>query len=136
MVKKLFTQATDNIYIQIFRYILAGTLAYGIDYCSLIVFVEVLQIHYMTAALVAFLFGSITSYVINVTWVFDKRTFKNRYIEILLFIVIGVIGLVINQYVIWAFTENVKLHYLFSKFIATMVIFVWNFFARKYVLFR
>ena len=136
MVKRLFRHATDNIYIQAFRYFLAGTLAYVIDYCSLIVFVEIFKIYYLTASLVAFLIGAITSYVLNVKWVFDRRTFKNRSVEILIFIVIGVVGLILNQYIIWFFTEDVNFHYLFSKFIATVIVVIWNFFARKYILFR
>ena len=136
MVEKLFRQPTDNIFIQVFRYVLSGALAYGVDYCSLIVFVEIFKIYYLTAALVAFLLGSITAYILNVRWVFDKRTFKNRYFEISIFIVIGVVGLILNQYIIWFFTENVNFHYLFSKLVATMIVVIWNFFARKYILFR
>ena len=133
---KLFRQATDNLYAQAFRYVLSGTVAYAIDYCLLIVSVEIFKVHYLTASLIAFLAGSITAYILNVNWVFDKRVFKNRYFEIAIFIVIGVIGLIINQYMIWFFTENVNFHYLFSKFAATMIIVIWNFFARKYILFR
>ena len=136
MVEKLLRQATDNISIQAFRYVLAGTLAYGVDCCSLIVFVEIFKIYYLTAALVAFLFGAITAYILNVVWVFNKRTFKNRYFEISIFIVIGVVGLILNQYIIWVFTENVNFHYLFSKLVATMIVVIWNFLARKYFLFR
>ncbi len=136
MVKKLFTQATDDVFIQVFRYVLSGTLAYGIDYCSLIALVEIFNMHYLTASLFGFLIGFLTSYVLNVTWVFDKRTFKNKYLEIFIFAVIGIAGLMINQYIVWFFTESIKFHYLFSKLIATMGIFVWNFFARKYILFR
>jgi len=136
MVEKLFRQSTDNIYVQVFRYVLAGSLAYGIDYCSLIVFVEIFKIYYLTAALMAFTLGSITAYILNVRWVFDRRTFKNRYYEISIFVVIGAVGLVLNQCIIWAFTENVNFHYLFSKLVATMIVVIWNFFARKYILFR
>ena len=136
MVEKLFRQPTDNIFIQAFRYVLSGALAYGVDYCSLIVFVEIFKIYYLTAALVAFILGSITAYILNVRWVFDKRAFKNRYFEISIFVVIGVVGLILNQYIIWFFTENVNFHYVFSKLVATMIVVIWNFFARKYILFR
>ena len=136
MVEKLLRQPTDNVFIQAFRYVLSGALAYGVDYCSLIIFVEIFKIYYLTAALVAFLLGSITAYILNVRWVFDKRTFKNRYFEISIFIVIGVVGLILNQYIIWFFTENVNFHYLLSKLVATMIVVIWNFFARKYILFR
>lgn len=136
MVERLFKHSTDDVFIQVFRYVMSGTLAYAVDYCSLIVLVEVFSVYYLTAALAAFLLGSVTSYVLNVMWVFDKRTFKNKYFEIFIFVVIAIAGLAMNQYMIWFFTENVKFHYLFSKLVATMVVFTWNFFARKYILFR
>ncbi len=136
MVERLFRQSTDDIFIQVFRYVLSGALAYGVDYCSLIVFVEIFKIYYLTAALVAFSLGSITVYILNARWVFDKRTFKNRYFEISIFIIIGGVGLILNQYIIWFFTENVNFHYLFSKLVASMIVVIWNFFSRKYILFR
>ena len=88
------------------------------------------------AALVAFLLGSITAYILNVRWVFNRRTFKNKYFEITIFIVIGDVGLILNQYIIWFFTENANFHYLYSKLVATMIVVIWNFFTRKYFLFR
>ena len=84
----------------------------------------------------AFLLGAATSYALNVSWVFDGRMFKNKYLEIFLFLVIVIIGLFLNHYFILFFTESVKLHYLASKFIATIAVAVLNFSARKYLLFR
>lgn len=136
MVEKLFIKPTDNILIQAFRYVLSGVLAYTVDYSTLIIFVEVFKIYYLSAAAIAFILGSATAYTMNVIWVFDKRTFKNRYIEISIFVIISVVGLILNQIFIWFFTENAHLHYLFSKLIATMIVVVWNFLARKYILFR
>jgi len=107
-----------------------------VDYGLLIIFTEFFQLYYLTSSAIAFLLGSMTSYVLNVNWVFDKRTFKNRQLEILIFILIGIAGLVLNQYCLWFFTEDLNLHYLHSKIIATIVVFVLNFFARKYILFR
>lgn len=136
MVEKLFRNPTSNLSIQAFRYVLAGGLAYIIDYSSLIVFTEIFKLYYLTSAAVAFFLGSIISYALNITWVFDKRTFNNKYLEISIFVLIGVIGLFLNHYCIWFFTENVNLHYLYSKIIATVVVFIVNFFTRKYILFR
>ena len=136
MAERLFRNPTSNISIQVFRYVIAGSLAYMVDYGLLIIFTEFFQLYYLTSSAIAFLLGSMTSYVLNVNWVFDKRTFKNRQLEILIFILIGIVGLVLNQYCLWFFTEGLNLHYLHSKIIATIVVFVLNFFARKYILFR
>ncbi|MDP8299729.1 MAG: GtrA family protein [Candidatus Tantalella remota] len=135
-MKKLFKDSTDNVYVQIFRYILAGSVAYAVDYTSLIVFVEVFRVYYLTAAAAAFLLGLTTSYILNVAWVFSNRTIKNRKLEILIFASIGIVGLLLNHYCIWFFTESMKLHYIGSKFISTILVFIVNFSTRKYFLFR
>lgn len=136
MVQRLFREATSSVPIQVFRYILSGGLAYGVDYSMLIVLVEIVGMHYLWAAATAFLMGSITSYILNVTWVFDKRTYGNRFVEISIFFAIGVAGLFLNHLCIWFFTANVDLHYLFSKVLATIAVFILNFLARKFILFR
>jgi len=136
MVRRLFKDTTSSVSIQVFRYILSGGLAYVVDYSMLVVFVEIFKMYYLTASALAFFLGSVTSYILNVTWVFDKRTFDNRFVEIGIFFMIGAAGLVLNQFCIWFFTENVDLYYLYSKVIATAAVFVLNFFARKYILFR
>jgi putative flippase GtrA len=135
-MKRFLKDPTDNIYVQIFRYILAGSVAYAVDYTALIVLVEVFKVYYLTAAAIAFFLGSATSYVLNVVWVFSRRTLKSRKLEILVFVSIGIVGLVLNHYCIWVLTETVKLHYIGSKFASTILVFIVNFTARKYFLFR
>lgn len=36
----------------------------------------------------------------------------------------------------WAFTEHGGFNYLISKAVATIVVFTWNFLARRFLLFR
>lgn len=136
MMEKLFKDQTDSISVQAFRYVLAGTLAYAIDYSTLIMLTNIFKLYYLTSAAIAFMLGAATSYALNITWVFDGRIFKNKYLEASIFFVIVIIGLFLNHYCILFFTESVKLHYLISKFIATMAVAGFNFSARKYILFR
>jgi len=136
VIERLFRKPTSNISIQVFRYVLAGSAAYLVDYSLLIILTEFFKLYYLTSAAIAFIAGSGTSYVLNVNWVFNKRTFKNRQIEILIFVLIGIVGLFLNQYCLWFFTEKLNIFYLYSKVISTIVVFILNFFARKYILFR
>jgi putative flippase GtrA len=53
----------------------------------------------------------------------------------LIFAVIGLVGLGLNEGIIWSFTDLVHFHYLISKIISAIVVFFWNFFARKKILF-
>ena len=136
MISKFFKAPSSGISIQIFRYVLSGAAACAIDYSALVTLTQVFKLYYLTSAAIAFMLGSTVSYILNITWVFDRRVFVDRRLEALLFFSIGIAGLFLNHYCIQFFTETVKLHYLGSKVISTIAVFAVNFSARKYILFR
>jgi Predicted membrane protein len=136
MINKLFKNPSDLISVQIFRYILSGAAACAVDYGTLITLTQVFKFYYLTSAAIAFMFGSVISYVMNITWVFDKRVIVDRRLEAAIFFSIGIAGLFLNHYCIQFFTETVKMHYLGSKVISTIVVFTVNFISRKCLLFR
>lgn len=136
MISKLFKAPSDGIWVQVFRYILSGAAACAVDYSTLITLTQTFKLYYLTSAAIAFILGSTVSYILNITWVFDQRVFADRRLEAFLFFSIGIAGLFLNHYCIQFFTETVKLHYLGSKAISTIVVFAVNFIARKYILFR
>jgi putative flippase GtrA len=136
MMEKIFKYQTDSVSVQAFRYFLAGTMAYAIDYSTLVMLTNVFKLHYLLSAAIAFMLGAITSYVLNITWVFDGRTLKNKYLEASIFFTLVISGLILNHYLILFFTEYARLHYLVSKLISTVAVGWLNFCARKYILFR
>ena len=44
---------------------------------------------------------------------------------------IGVIGLGLDTLFVWIFTDSLKIYYMLSKIISTILVFIWNFGARK-----
>ena len=136
MIYRYFRESADTISVQVFRYVLAGTVACIVDYSVLFTLTNTFNLYYLTSAAVAFILGSVTSYILNVTWVFDRRAFGNWHAEAAIFFFIGIIGLFLNHYCLRLFTENAHLHYMVSKAISTIVVFALNFSARKYILFR
>jgi len=56
--------------------------------------------------------------------------------EFVIFVLIGIVGLFLNEFVIWIFTEVIfMIHYLYSKVISAFLIFLFNFYLRKKILF-
>jgi putative flippase GtrA len=135
-IEKLFKNQTDEISVQFLRYIFVGGFAFIVDFSSLFVLTEYLNIYYLLSAAIAFILGIIVNYSLSISWVFDKRTFNNKMFEFQVFAFIGVIGLVLNELFIWFFTNNISLYYLYSKLISAFFVLLWNFFARKLLLFR
>lgn len=136
MISKFFKAPSNDISVQIFRYILSGAVACAVDYSVLITLTQTFKLYYLTSAAIAFMLGSAVSYLLNIAWVFNQRTFSDRRLEMFLFFSIGIAGLFLNHYCIQFFTEILKLHYLGSKAISTIAVFIMNFTARKYILFR
>lgn len=133
---KLLKNRTDNTSIQLLRYTFVGGIAFIVDFFSLFVFTEIFTIYYLISAAIAFLLGLATNYFLSIVWVFYRHTLSNRWYEFGIFALIGIVGLGLNEFFIWFFTEHIHFHYLLSKIVSTVFIYLWNFFARKFILFR
>jgi putative flippase GtrA len=136
MIKKILKEKTDNTFIQLFRYTLVGGFALIVDFSSLFILTEFFNVYYLTSAAIAFLLGIIVNYYLSIIWVFNKRTLISKSSEFAVFAGIGIIGLILNELLIWFFTEHIHFHYLISKIISAFFIYFWNFFARKFTLFN
>ena len=135
MPKRLLVHRTHNSYIQLFRYVIVGFIAFGVDFGTLYVMTDLMGVHYLLSNALGFIFGLVINYLLSIQWVFANRKMEDRRKEFTVFSLIGVIGLIINQLVMWTFTEYLAVYYLYSKVIATAVVFFWNFFARRHIVF-
>lgn len=136
MIEALFRKQTDNSFVQLVRYTMVGGIAFIVDFTALYLLTEIANIYYLISAAIAFLLGLATNYSLSIVWVFNKRAIKNKSLEFGLFMLIGVVGLGLNQIFLWSFTEYAGLHYLTAKIVATVFIYLWNFLARKFILFN
>jgi putative flippase GtrA len=86
------------------------------------------------SATISFVAGLLVNYLISVKWVFQVDKAHNPWLDFLMFAFIGIIGLLLNACIIFIFTEIAGLYYLLSKIISTIIVFLWNFLGRRYVL--
>jgi len=135
-LEKIFVSETDNTFLQFFRYLFVGGGAFVVDFGLLFVFTYFLHLHYLLSATLSFIAGLLVNYFISTRWVFNRKTVKNKYLEFLIFAIIGVIGLGFNDLFMWIFTDRCGIYFMLSKIITTAIVYFWNFFARKYILFN
>lgn len=135
-IQLLFKEKTDNTFLQLFRYTFVGGFAFLVDFGTLFALTEFLHIHYLVSAGIAFILGLTVNYFLSVKWVFNSRAMDNRLLEFLLFSAIGLVGLALNELFLWILTDIFLIYYLFSKLITTFIVYFWNFFARKVMLFN
>ncbi len=118
------------------RYFWAGSLTFAVDFVVLLTLTEMAGINYLWSNLVAVSIGIVVSYLLCVHWVFQNRRYNQVVFEFPLFVMTCVVGLVLNELLMWAFVEGVEIHYLVAKVAVTLVVFIVNFCLKKVILFR
>lgn len=136
MLNRLLKQQSERTIIQLFRYFVVGGAAFLVDFGSLFVLTDFFGVYYLISAAIAFILGLIVNYGLSISWVFNNRTLENSTLEFGVFSLIGIVGLGLNEIFIWFFTAEIGFYYLISKMISAVIVLFWNFFARKFVLFR
>ena len=134
---KLFAGATENTLIQFFCYCFVGGAATVVDWgISALLFFAVFDQHY---AILANGCSFVANYFLSTFWVFRSSKVQSRLVEFLAFAAIGVVGLLLTigiTKVSEITLGNITSAYqMIGKVVSTMVAFLWNFFARKYLLF-
>jgi len=118
------------------RYFWAGCLVFGLDLLVLVGLTELADLHYLVANLFSFGVGLTAGYLLSIRWIFTHRRVARVHHEFTIFFVLTLVGLGLNEGLIWTGVEYVGLHYTFAKVVATGAGFVVNFGLKKAVLFR
>jgi len=121
---------------EIGKYLVAGSIAFICDLSTLYLCTEILQIHYLISTLLGYLVGLTVSYWLNITWVFTFRKYEQRLVELTIFNGIVVVGLLLNQGLMYLLAGLVMIDYLQAKFVIAAVIMCFNYSAKKLLLFR
>ena len=135
-IQFVFKEKTNNTLLQLFRYTFVGGFAFIVDFGTLFLLTTYFHVHYLISAGIAFIFGLVLNYFLSVKWVFNSRAIANRVSEFLLFALIGLVGLGFNELFLYLFTSIFGIYYLLSKIITSFIVYFWNFFARKVMLFN
>jgi len=116
-------------------YLVASAAAFGLDIGLLALQVSMLGMHYLAAAGVSFIAGTLFVYWASVRRIFGFRRVHDRSLEFSLFLGIGVVGLLVNLAVIFLVVHQLQLHYLVGKCAAASATFGTNFALRRAMLF-
>ncbi|MDO5569394.1 MAG: GtrA family protein [bacterium] len=115
---------------QIWKFLVVGGLAFLLDYVLLYICTECFKIYVMYSSIIAFCISVIFNYVLSIKWVFtakNKQTIK----EFLIFIILSIIGLLLNQVIMDIGIKKFYIHYMIVKIISTSIVMIYNFITRK-----
>lgn len=124
---------------QLARYILVGGFAFVIDFGLFSLCLYGFGWQYLLANLMGLVAGLCLNYALSISWVFrssKRRLEKCRSAEFAVFALVGLMGVGLNELLMLLMVGFFSLHELYSKMIAAVVVLMWNFCARKLILFN
>lgn len=116
---------------QFMKFGVVGVIAFVIDYGLLALLTELFGINYLVSATISFTASVVFNYVASMRYVFTHKEGMSRRREFVIFVVLSVVGLLINNGCMWAGVELLGVHYLLTKIVATAIVMIWNFVTRK-----
>lgn len=118
------------------KYLVAGGAGFIVDYSFLTLCYVLLGCHYLISAASGFIAGLVFVYISSNKWVFASRRLKdNVAMEFFVFALIGIIGLLLTVLFMWVFVDVSGIYPLVAKLMTTALVLVWNFGARKMILY-
>ena len=124
---------------QFLRYLVTGGLAFVVDFGLFALCLYVFDWHYLLANLVGLVAGLVLNYTMSIVWVFtacERAVEKRKVMEFSLFALVGIAGVGINQLLMFLMVGVFDWNEMVSKMVAAVLVLMWNFGARKLMLFR
>ena len=134
-IKGILIEPTESVAIQAFRAFIVGGIAFIAD-AGVLWMLSLTGLHYLTCAVFGFLVGLTVNFVLSTRFVFKGKASLGRFGEIAVYVVVSLVGLGLTEVLLWLFTEIAGFYFMISKCIAALLVFAWNFTARKIILYR
>ena len=139
-LKTILFGKTEDTKVQIVRNAVVEGVRYATNMLILWTLTEyVLGKDYLgVSTAIASLLAGLVNYVLSSLWVFHKveEKAKKNLLQFALFTAIGAVGLGINVGITTFLTRHIGINYLISNTIAQIVVFFFNFFMRKKLVFE
>jgi len=109
-----------------------GAIGTVFDYLFLNLGVLVFRVGIYWATFMGFAAGTLNNYLLNQVWTYRHLGRRPNFKNLTQFTAVGAAGLGITEGIMHVFTQKLGYNYNFSKLIAVIIIFFWNFFVNRY----
>lgn len=86
--------------------------------------------HYFASSAVSFTVSVIVNYILSMRLFYWKEDMTKAQ-EMVIFVALSMIGLVMNQMIMWFAVEHLGMFYAVAKIFSTMLVTTYNFISRK-----
>lgn len=117
---------------QILKFGVVGGIAFVIDYGILFLLAKVIGLNELISAAISFIVSLTFNYFLSTKWVFEAK--KQTPKEVIIFVLLSVVGLGINELLIYLGTKKLGIDVMIVKLFATAIVMVYNFITRKLII--
>lgn len=125
------------------RYIVVGSISFIIDTAVLYLFYEYIIANQIYSIYLATAFGFMAGMAVNYflchSFVFlsvKNHNLGKKFKDIITFVIIGIIGLLLNELGMFIGVELLGIYYLYVKLLTSSIVMLWNYLARKMLIFN
>lgn len=123
-----------TLVVQFAKFGVAGFFSFLIDYGLLILLTEATPLEYFASSAISYTVSVLFNYILSLKFVFDVKGDRNKWHELLIFVILGIVGLGLTQMIMLVCVEKLKLFYALAKIISTLIVSTYNFISRKMLL--
>lgn len=120
---------------EILAYGVVGGISALVDY-SVLQGMVLLGLDYRISAVLGFSFGLLCNYLLSSRFVFKGKGYFKKSAEFLVYVVIGVVGLGLTEVILYVCFDLCSLPLIVSKGVSCALVFFFNYFARKFIIYN
>ena len=137
--KGLFITNTENELIKFFRYAFVGGISFVVDYIFFAITSVILgnsSLSLNIAVVMGFVGGIITNFSLSKKFVFKESINIGSKTEFIAYTIIGIIGCLINMLLMNIAVGIMLINKYIAKVMAALIVLIYNYLARKILLYR
>ena len=116
---------------QIASFGVVGVIAFIIDYGLMVVLTELFGVNYLLSTTISFIVSVVFNYLASMRFVFAHKQGMSRRREFVIFVALSVVGLGLNDLLMWVGQSLLGIDYRITKVVVTGIVMVYNFVTRK-----
>ena len=117
------------------KFIIVGFSGLFIDFGLTFICKEKLSLNKYLSNSIGFLLASSSNYFLNRIWTFGSKN-PEIIVEFSSFFFVSIIGLLINNSILWLIHNKMGINFYLAKFGAILITSLWNFFANYFFTFQ
>lgn len=123
----------NALVLQYAKFAIVGIISVMVDYVFMVFLAEnsAFGLDYFQASAFSYTLSVFVNYILSMKYVFQGRDDMGKVKEASIFFMLSLVGLFLNQMIMWMAVELLGIYYVAAKLLSTLLVTNYNFISRK-----